>query len=163
MLILFAIGCEGNTAVEEHFQIGPHIFYMLFSGDLQHAYEHAEHPRWHTRDVGHIAFQTFVGNAVALDFKVGKQGRLLLGYAEEVGNRVDVLDEDGAEVTHERAFHVVVGRVTATEDERLAVKKPAAGVVAKIDGDHVRTTFIVDVVQSVGRNRDELRLVVGGS
>ena len=104
-----------------------------------------------------------MGDAVALDFKVGKQGRLLFRHAEEVDNWVDVLNEDGTEIAHERSFYIVVGRVAATEDERLAIEETAAGIVAKVDSDHVGATFIVDVVQSVGRNRDELRLVVGGS
>ena len=31
LLVLGAVGCEGHTSVEEHFQVGPHLVDELFS------------------------------------------------------------------------------------------------------------------------------------
>ena len=55
--------------------------------------------------------QGLAGKAVALLLEVGEQGGLLAGDADEIDQRVDVLDEDGAEVADQRVVDVVVGRV----------------------------------------------------
>ena len=52
-----------------------------------------------------------MGYAVALHLEVAKQSCLLLGHTYKVDERIDVLDEDGAEVAHERVGEIVVGRV----------------------------------------------------
>ena len=100
-------------------------------------------------------------NAVALELKVGEQRRTLLGHAEEhIDQGVDVLDEDCREVTHQRAFHIIVRRMAAAEDERLAVEEAAVGVVAQIESHHVGSAFIVDIMKAGAGHRNELRLVI---
>ena len=102
-----------------------------------------------------------MGDAVALHLKVGEQGGLFLGHSHQIGQGVDVFDENGAQVAHYAVAQVVVGRMAAAEDESLAVEHPALGVVFQIEGHGIRASFIVEVLQSVVAHGDELALVVG--
>ena len=111
VLVLRAVGCERYATMEEHLKVGPHLVEALLARQLEHAHQHAEHPRGHARYVRHVLVQTLAGDAVALHLEVAEQRGLLLRHTHEVHKRVDVLDENGAEVAHERACHVVVGRV----------------------------------------------------
>ena len=43
-LILRAVGREGDTSVEEHFQVGPYVVDVLLARNLEYAHQHAEHP-----------------------------------------------------------------------------------------------------------------------
>ena len=149
LLILRAVGREGDSPVEEHLQVGPHLVDGLLARGLEHFHQHGQHPRRYARDVGHVLSRALGRNALPLELEVGEQRRLLLRHANEVGQRVDVLDEDGAEVAHERALDVVVGAVAASEYERAPVEESALGVVAQVEGHGVESTPIVYVVQSV--------------
>ena len=111
LLILRTVGREGDAAVEEHLEVRPHLFKVFFARYLEHAHQHRQHPRGNARQVGNILLDGFVRNAVAFHLKVGEQGRLLFRCAHQVYQRVDIFDEDGAEVAHQRARQVIVGRV----------------------------------------------------
>ena len=54
LLVLFAIGGEGDAAVEEAFEIGPHFGDVLLARFGQDVLQHAHHPRGYTRDIGHV-------------------------------------------------------------------------------------------------------------
>ena len=155
------VGREGHSTVEEHLKVGPHLVDGAFAGYFQHAGEHGEHPGGHSGEVGDVLADGLAGDAVALHLEVGEQGGFFLGHPEQVGQRVDVLDEDGAEVTHQTVAGLVVGSVAAAEDQRLTVKDTALGVVAQIDGHGVEAAGVMDVLQSFAAHRDELALVVG--
>ena len=53
--------------------------------------------------------------------------------------------------------------MASTQDQTLAVEHPALGVIAQIEGHGVEAAGIMDVVQTVMRDRDKLALVVGRS
>ena len=54
LLVLFPIGSESNTAVEEYFQVGPYLLQMLLAREFHHAHQNRQHPRRYTREVGHV-------------------------------------------------------------------------------------------------------------
>ena len=163
LLVLLVIGCERHAPVEEHFQVGPYLVERLLAADLQDTGQHTEHPRRYTAQVGHVLLPGLVGNALALQLKVVQQRCLLLRHAYQVGQRVDILDEDSAQVAHQTALHIVVRRVASAQDERAPVEQAALRVVAQIEGYAVETASIVDMLQTLVRYRDKLRLVVGRS
>ena len=163
LLILLAVRSKGNAAMEEHLQVRPYLLQMLLAGEFHHTYQYAEHPARHTRDIGYVLVQRFMGDAVALHLKVAQQCGFLLRYAHHVGKRIDVLDEDGTQVTHQTARNIIVRRMASTENQALAVEYLTLWVVAQIVSHSIESTLVVDVLQTILRNRDELTLVVGST
>ena len=162
-LVLLAVGREGHSAVEKHFDVGPHLFKVLLARQFHDPCQHGEHPRGHSAQVGDVLVERLAGYAVALHLEVVEQRGLLLGHSHEVYQGVDVLYEDGAQVAHEAAGDVVVGRVAAAEDEPLAVEHSAFGVVAEVQGHRVAAALVVGVLQPFAAYGYELALVVGGT
>ena len=163
MLVLLPIGREGHTAMKEHLNVGPHFFQMGLARQLHHAVQHGEHPRRHAAQVGHVLRHGLTGYAVTLDLKVGEQCRLLRRNAYQVDHRVDVLNEDGAQVTHQRTGQVVVGGMAAAQNQSAPIEHPTLGIVAQVEGHHVGASPVVNALQALGRYGNELRLVVGRS
>ena len=147
--------------MEEDFEVGPHLLQMFLAAQLQDAHEDAQHPRRHTRDVGDVLVHCLAGDAVALQLKVADERRLLLGHADEVDQRVDVFDEDGAQVADQRVGQVVVGRMAAAEYQRASFEDVAFGMVAQIEGHDVASALVVEVLQTLRRHGDKLAFVVG--
>ena len=160
-VVLLAVGGKGHAAVEEDFEVGPDFVQVALARNFQHAVDDGHHPRGHAAQVGHVLAEGNFGDAVALFLEVGEQGNLLGRCAHQVDQRIDVLDEDGRQVAHERVWQVVVGRMTAAQYQGAAVKEAAVGVVAQVEGHCVSAAGIVGVAQSVGADRYELALVVG--
>ena len=163
LLILLAVRREGDAAMEEHLQVWPHFLQMLLAGKLHHTHQYAEHPARNTRDIGHVLVQGFMGNAVALHLEVAEQSRLLLWHTHHVGKRIDVLDEDGAQVAHQTARHIIVRRMATAENQAFAIENLALRIIAQIICHGIKATFVMDVLQSILRNRNKLTLVVGGT
>ena len=161
LLVLVAIGCKGDAAVEKHFQVRPHFVERLGTRQLQHAHQHRQHPRRHTAQVGHVLVHRLSGYAVTLHLEVAQQCCMLLRHAYEVGQRVDVFNQDGAQVAHQRVVNIVVGLMAATQDEALAVEHAGLRIVLQIERHHILATTVVNVLQTLLRNRNEFRLVVG--
>ena len=46
--VLFTIGRERHTSVEEHFKVGPHLIQSLLARNFKHTMNHSHHPRRHT-------------------------------------------------------------------------------------------------------------------
>ena len=159
-LVLLAVGREGHTAVEEDLQVGPYVFEVLLAAKLHHAVQDGEHPRGHAAQVRHVLPNGFASDAVALDFEVAEQGCGFLRHTYHVDQRIDVLDEDGTEVAHQTARQVIVGGMTAAQDECLAIEDATLGVVAQVPDHSILATGIMCVVQAVDRDGDELALVV---
>ncbi len=97
--------------MEEHLQVRPHLIDGLLARHLEHTEQHGEHPRWHTRDIGHLLSYHLMGYHVALLLKVTLQCDALLGHSEQVDQRIDILYEDGRQVSHERVRQGVVRRM----------------------------------------------------
>ena len=142
--------------MEKYFQIGPDFVDPVFAGDLEHPVEDRKHPRWNAADVGHIFLEGFPGDPVAFLLEIGKQRRFFLRDTHQVGQRVDILDEDGAQVTHQRIFQVVVRAMAASQNQSLAVEKPALRVVGQIESHGIVTTLQMRLLQPVRADRDEL-------
>ena len=163
LLILLAVRRKGDAAMEEHLQVWPHFLQMLLAGKLHHTHQHTEHPARNTRDIGHVLVQGFMGNAVALHLEIAEQSCLLLWHAHHVGKRIDILDEDGAQVAHQTARHIIVRRMATAKNQALAIENLALRVIAQIICHGIKSTFVMDVLQSILRNRNKLTLVVGGT
>ncbi len=107
--------------------------------------------------------ERLLGYAVTLQFKVAQKSCRLLRHSEEVGQGIDVLYQDGTQITYQRSRKVVVGRVTATEDETLAVEEAALGMIAKIESHYIESSLIMNTMKTIAAHGNELRLVVGGT
>ena len=162
-MILFAIRREGYSPMEEHFQVRPHFFEVLLARELHHAVENREHPRRHTAQVRNVLVESLVGNAVTLLFEVTEQGGLFLGNADEIDQRIDVLDENGTEVTYERVFLIVVRCMTSAKDEGVSIEDATFSVVPEIPHHSVCAAPIMCIVQTIAAHRNEFALVVGRS
>ena len=149
--------------MEEHLQVWPHFLQMLLAGKLHYTHQHTEHPARNTRDIGHVLVQGFMGNAVALHLEVAEQSRLLLWHAHHVSKRIDILDENGAQVAHQTARHIIVRRMATAENQAFAIENLALRIIAQIICHGIKATFVMDVLQSILRNRNKLTLVVGGT
>ena len=136
---------------------------MLLARNLEHAHQHAEHPRGDAGEIGDVLLEAFVRYAVALHLEVGEQGCLLLRHTDKIDERIDVLDEDGAEVADERLRHVVVGRMRSAQYQSLSVEHSALGIVLQIKRHDIRAALVVYVLQTLLRHGNELALVVGGA
>ena len=101
-----------------------------------------------------------LGNALTLYFEIRKQGRLLARYADQIHQRIDVLNENRTKITYQRVLQIIVGGMTATQDQTLAIEHPRLGIVPKIDSYRVATSRIVDLMKTLLTDRDELRLIV---
>ena len=95
--------------MEKDLKVGPDFVDVLLAGELEHAHQHRHHPAGHTRKVGDILVHRLAGDEVALHLEVGQQRRLLLGHSHEIDQGVDILNQYGGEVAHERAAEIVVG------------------------------------------------------
>ena len=163
LLVLLAVRGKGYTAMEEHLQVGPHLFQVVLAAEFHHPYQNTEHPARHTRNVGDVLVHCLAGYAVALHLKVAQQCCLLARYAHQIGQRIDVLYQYGTEVAHQTARHVIVGRMASAEDKALSVENAALGVVAQIIRYRIKSSGIVYAVQAVAGNGYKLTLVVGGT
>ena len=149
--------------MEEHLNVGPYLFQMFLTRYFHHAVQHREHPGRYAADIGDVLVHRFTGYELALYLKVAQQGCLLLGYAHQVDQRIDVLYQNGTEVAHQRTCYIIVRRMTATKNQSLAVEHSRLGVVAEIQRYRVASTSIVNLLQTFVADRDELRLVVCGT
>ena len=159
-MILFAVGGEGHSAVEEHFEVGPHLIDGLCAAAFEHFHQHGHHPRGHACDGSHVFVEGFFGDEFAFAVEIFEQGRRLRGHAEETHEGRGVFVENRAQITHARGGRVVVGLVTAAENERAAGEQSAVGAVAQIEGHGVAATGVVEVLQTAVAHGDELALVV---
>ena len=78
-MILFAVGGESHSAVEEHFEVGPHLIDGLCTGALEHFHQHGHHPRGHACDGSHIFVKGFFGDEFALRSKSSSKAVLFEG------------------------------------------------------------------------------------
>ena len=156
LFVLLTVRRESHTAVEEHLDVGPHLLQVLLARHLHHTGEYGEHPGGDAREVGDVLVHRLTGNALTLQFEVGEQGRLLLRHPHEVDQRVDVLDEDGREVAHERIAYIVVGCMAAAEDQSLAIEHPRLGIVPQVEDHGIAAAGIMDLMESLTTDGDEL-------
>ena len=146
--------------MEEHLQVRPHLLKMRLTRHLHHAVQHRQHPRGHTTDVGDILVHRLAGYTLTLHLEVGEQRRLLLRHTNQVDQRIDVLNQNGTKVAHQRARHIVIRCMTATKDETLAVEHPRLGVITEIERHRVTATSIMNLLETVTTDRNKLRLVI---
>ena len=115
LLVLLTVRGKRNSSVEEHFQVRPQLLNIFLAAYLKHPDQHGEHPRGHATDVGHVFVHGFACYMVALHLKVAQQSRFLTRHSEEIGHRIHVLYEHGAQVAHDRIGQIIVGRVAPTQ------------------------------------------------
>ena len=146
--------------MEEHLQVRPNLLKMRLTRHLHHAVQHRQHPRGHATDVGDILIHGLTGYTLTLYLEVREQCRLLLWHTNQVDQRIDVLNQNGTKVAHQRARHIVIRCMTATKDETLAVEHPRLGVITEIERHRVTATSIMNLLETVTTDRNKLRLVI---
>ena len=163
LLVLFAIGCEGHSAVEEHFQVGPHFFQRLPSRFIQDMLDEHQHPRRHAGQVGHVRADGLSRNSLHLRLEFAHQGRLFARHADEVDQRGDVFYEDGAEVAHQAMVGVQVGGMAAAQYQPFSGEETAFGILTQVDGHGILSAPVVRIFEGFPADGDKLALVVGGA
>ena len=147
--------------MEEDLQPRPHLLQILLSRQLHDPCQYGEHPRGHAADVGDVLMQCLLCDAFALHLKVRYERRLLFRHPHQIGQRVDILNQYGTEVAHQRVGQVIVRRVAAAQNQRLSVEESALGVVVQIIGHGILSPSVVYILQSVIADGNKLALVVG--
>ena len=71
---------------------------------------------------------------------------MFLGHSDEISQRINILDKDSTKVANDTVGHIVVGRVTATEDESPTVEYPALGIIGEIHRHGILSSSIVSVL-----------------
>ena len=104
-----------------------------------------------------------MGYTVTFYLEITEQRRRFLRHTHQINQRVDVLNENGTEVTHKAVAHIVVGRVAATQNQTLAVEHTALGIRHEVECHGILTAGIMHVVQPFGTDGNKLALVVGGT
>ena len=105
----------------------------------------------------------FQGYLIAFDFKVAQKGCCLFGYTDHIDHRVDVFNENGAQVAYQTVGQVVVGCMASSQNQGLAVEDAAFGVVFQIQYHGIGSSFVVGVVQAVFADGNEFAFVVRGA
>ena len=146
--------------MKEYLQIRPHLLEMLLTRHFHHTVQYGEHPRRYTTDVRHVLIHRLTGYALAFEFEITEQGCLLLRHAHQIGQRIDILNQNGTEVAHQRILQIIVGSVTATKDETSSVEHTRLGVVPQIQCHYVASASIVNLLQAFLANGNKLRLIV---
>ena len=162
-LILLAIRSEGDTAMEEALQVGPHLIEVLLSGEFQHPDQYAQHPRGNSRDIGNVLSHGLLGYTVTLQLEIAQQGSGLARHPHHIGQGIDIFYQDGAQVSHQAVRQIVVGRMAASQYQALAVEEAALGMVAQIKSHGIETALIMYVAQSLISDGDKLAFVIGGA
>ena len=134
---------------------------MLFAAEFHNAVEHRQHPRRHAAEVGDVLVHGLTCNAVALHLEIAQQCCFFRRHTHKIGQRVDVLDENGAEIADQRARYIVVGLMASAEDETASVEHAALRVVSQVESHDIATALVMQPLQSLFRNRYELRLIIG--
>ena len=146
--------------MKKYLKAGPDGTDVCLTCQLLQTGKHRQHPRRHATDIGDIPAACLAGYQVALHLEVFEQSRTLLGYSDKIDQRVDVLYQYGAEVTHQTFFHVVVLLMATTKYQGPAVKDAALGIVVQIVSHGTSTTGIMGVMKSLAAHWYELALVV---
>ena len=129
LFILLAIRLKGDASMEKHLQIGPHLVDARFAGLFEHFFQHGEEPRRHTAQVGHVLSDARFDQQRQFLGPVLHECHAAVGNAHQVGQRVHVLDEVGAQVPYPHsALQLQVVGEAAAQDERFARKNAARRV-----------------------------------
>ena len=160
ILVLFTIRGECHTSVEEHFKVWPYLVEPVCVHQFHHPFQHREHPRRNTTDVGHVPVLCIIGNLIALLLEIAQQSNLLWRNTGEVDQRRHILNQDGAEVTHQTVRSIQIRSMTASENQTLSGEQLTFRIDFQITGHTIGTTQIVYVLQTLFADRDELTLVV---
>ena len=116
LFILRAIRRESNATMKENFKVGPYFFKVFLAGKLHDTHQNTQHPTGNTRDIRHVLMEAFACDAVAFHLEITQQSRLLLRHTHEICQRIYILYEDCTEVSDKRTCHIIIRRMTATED-----------------------------------------------
>ena len=73
--------------------------------------------------------ERLAGDAIALLFKIGQQRGMLIGHAKQINQGIDVLNQDGTEITYDGVRRIIVGRVTTAENQAPPREKVARGMI----------------------------------
>ena len=69
-VVLFAIGGEGHAAVEENFEVGPHLIERFCACTFEHFHDHRHHPRRNPRNRSHVFVEGFFGNELTFAVEI---------------------------------------------------------------------------------------------
>ena len=104
--------------------------------------------------------ERLAGNAIALLFKIGQQRGMLIGYAEQINQGIDVFNQDGTEITYDGVRRIIIGRVTASENQSPPREEVARRMIMEIQDNGIATAGIVRIVQTGFGHGDKLTFVV---
>ena len=104
--------------------------------------------------------ERLAGNAIALLFKIGQQRGMLIGYAEQINQGIDVFNQDGTEITYDGVRRIIVGRMAAPKNQAPTREEVTRRMIMEIQDDGIAPAGIVGVVQTGFGHGDKLTFVV---
>jgi len=112
-LVLVPVRLETDPAVEKYFHIGPDVRQVFASRLLQYRLDQHQHPRGDAGEAVHVGFPGAFDDRLDLAFPFIHQDDLFVGDADQVDERVQVLQQDGRKVSAVR-IPVQRGRAVAS-------------------------------------------------
>ena len=160
LLVLFAIRGKCHSSMKEHFQIRPYLRQIICALDFHDMSDNSQHPRRHSRQIGHILVHRATRNLFHLFLKVTQQCDFLFGHTNKVDQWIDILNQNGRQVTHQTPLQIIIGSMTTSQNQPFSRKKTAIGILLQIKRDGIHTAGIMDIVQSFLADRNKLALII---
>ena len=159
--VTVAVRLEADAAVEEDFEVRPNLEEGLRASVTDDGFDQDEHPGGYAGEAAHVGLARAPNNGADLGLPLVHEDNAARGYADEVDERVEILEQYGGEVAAMCAG--VEGRraMAAAKDESLFVEKAGAGVVAEVEGDGVESAGVVCPAEDVWGDGDVFAACVG--
>ena len=159
--VTVAIGFEADAAVEEDFEVGPYVGEGVCAGVANDGFDQNEHPGRYAGNTSHVGFASALDDGADLRLPLVHEDDAARGYADQIDEWIEVLEQYGGEVAAVSASVEGRGAVAAAEDESFLVEESRAGVVAQVEGDGVESAGVVCPAENVGGDGNVFAACVG--
>ena len=155
------VGVKGDPAVHVELQVWPHLPEVILAGQVENALEEDLGPAWDTGDNADVLLDGGPGHPFDFLLPVRHQGNGPRRGAAELAPPGQVVDDDGAEVTGERAIVGLFGAACAADNQMPPTVEPGLRNGVHIHREQVLAPFVMAAFQRRLRDRDELAAVGG--
>ena len=147
--------------MEEDFEVGPYVGEGVCAGVANDGFDQNEHPGRYAGNTSHVGFASALDDGADLRLPLVHEDDAARGYADQIDEWIEVLEQYGGEVAAVSASVEGRGAVAAAEDESFLVEESRAGVVAQVEGDGVESAGVVCPAENVGGDGNVFAACVG--
>lgn len=159
--VTVAVRLEADAAVEEDFEVRPNLEEGLRASVTDDGFDQNEHPGRYAGNTSHVGFASALDDGADLRLPLVHEDDAARGYADQIDEWIEVLEQYGGEVAAVSASVEGRGAVAAAEDESFLVEESRAGVVAQVEGDGVESAGVVCPAENVGGDGNVFAACVG--